>query len=94
MSKLAIAALVILSAVGTANAQYYNSNRGYNSGSNFGYGTGSNSSSHYVQPHINSNGGYTSGHYQTNPNNTTLDNYGTRSNYNPYTGQTGRRNPW
>ncbi|MBS0246699.1 MAG: hypothetical protein JSR61_08765 [Proteobacteria bacterium] len=93
MTKAVLAALAILSAAGSAHAQYYNSNRGYNSGS-FGYGTGSNSSSHYVQPHYNNNGGYTSGHYQTNPNSTTLDNYGTRGNYNPYTGQTGRRNPW
>ncbi len=42
------------------------------------YGTGSNPSSHYVQPHTNSNGTYVGGHYQTNPNNTQLDNYGTR----------------
>ena len=56
-------------------------------------GTGSNPNSHYVQPHVNSNGTYTQGHYQTNPNNTQLDNYSTRGNYNPYTGQYGTRTP-
>jgi hypothetical protein len=57
------------------------------------YGTGSNPNSHYVQPHYNSNGTFTQGHYQTNPNSTQLDNYGTRGNYNPYTGQYGTRRP-
>jgi hypothetical protein len=57
------------------------------------YGTGSNSSSTYVQPHINSNGSYTSGHYRTTPNNTQMDNYGSRGNYNPYNGTYGTRNP-
>jgi hypothetical protein len=56
-------------------------------------GTGSNPSSHYVAPHINSNGSVTSGHYQTNPNNTQLDNYNTRGNVNPYTGAVGTRSP-
>ena len=32
-------------------------------------------------------------HQQTNPNNTQMDNYGTRGNVNPYTGQTGTRAP-
>jgi hypothetical protein len=92
MKKLTLAVLAIFATSSIAHAQYYNSNRNSNSG--FGtYGTGSNPNSHYVAPHYNSNtGGYTGGHYQTNPNNTTLDNYGTRGNYNPYTGQTGRRN--
>jgi hypothetical protein len=62
----------------------------YNGG---GYGSGSNPNSHYVQPHTNSNGTYTSGHYQTNPNSTQMDNYGTRGNVNPYNGATGTRSP-
>jgi hypothetical protein len=55
------------------------------------YGTGSNLNSHYVQPHMTSSGESVSGHYQTNPNSTTLDNYGTRGNVNPYTGAIGHR---
>jgi hypothetical protein len=54
-------------------------------------GTGSNPSSHYVSPHTTSTGTYVSGHYQTNPNGTQLDNYGTRGNVNPYTGAVGTR---
>ena len=58
-----------------------------------GYGTGSNPNSHYVRPYTTHNGTYVGGHYQTNPNNTQLDNYGTRGNYNPYTGQYGTHSP-
>ena len=57
------------------------------------YGTGSNPNSHYVAPRTNSNGTYVGGHYATNPNNTQLDNYGTRGNLNPYTGTYGTRSP-
>ena len=59
----------------------------------FGYGTGSNPNSHYVQPYTTQSGTSVQGHYQTNPNNTQLDNYGTRGNYNPNTGQFGTRSP-
>jgi hypothetical protein len=62
-------------------------------GGTYNYGTGSNPNSHYVSPHTRSDGTYVGGHYQTNPNNTQLDNYGTRGNYNPYTGQYGTRSP-
>jgi hypothetical protein len=91
--KIALCVAALLLTAGAANAQYYGSNRNNSFGSSGGYGTGSNPNSHYVAPSYNSNtGGYTSGHYQTNPNNTTLDNYGTRGNFNPHNGQTGRRN--
>jgi len=46
-----------------------------------------------VSPHTSSNSTYVPGHYATNPNNTQLDNFGTRGNYNPYTGTTGTRSP-
>jgi hypothetical protein len=85
-----ILGMLLVSAMATAaSAQYLNTNRNsLNSGLS---STGSNSSNHYVSPHLNSNGGMTSGHYQTNPNNTQLDNYGTRGNVNPYTGAVGSR---
>jgi hypothetical protein len=57
------------------------------------YGIGSNPNSHYVSPYTTQSGVYHSGHYQTNPNNTQLDNYGTRGNYNPHTGLYGTRTP-
>ena len=50
-------------------------------------------SDHYVTGHMRSNGTYVQGHYQSNPNKTQRDNYGTRGNYNPYTGKRGTKNP-
>lgn len=57
------------------------------------YGYGSNPSGHAVQGYERSNGTYVAPHYQSNPNGSTYDNYGTRGNVNPYTGQAGTRNP-
>lgn len=74
----------------TAFAQFTGQNSLYGSG---GYGTGSNPNSHYVSPYTNSHGTTVQGHYQTNPNHTQYDNYGTRGNVNPYTGAVGTRTP-
>ena len=90
--KIALCVAALLLTAGAANAQYSNSNRSNSFGSTGSFGTGSNPSSHYVAPSVSQQGTYRPGHYQTNPNSTTLDNYGTRGNVNPYTGQTGRRN--
>jgi hypothetical protein len=38
-------------------------------------------------------GTYVQPHYQTNPNSTQLDNYGTRPNYNPHNGTYGTQTP-
>ena len=78
--------------VTAAQAQYGTRSYGSSGGSGL-YGTGSNPNSHYVSPSIDRNGSYRSGHFQTNPNNTQLDNYGTRGNLNPYTGTYGTRSP-
>lgn len=59
------------------------------SGRGFSYGSGSNSGTHYVQPHTNSNGSYTDGYYRTNPNSSRSDNYGSYGNYNPHNGGFG-----
>ena len=94
--KIAVGMAFIALSIGPAAAQLYGNSSGlYGTGSNSSglYGTGSNPNSHYVQPHSNSNGTYTPGHYQTNPNSTQLDNYSTRGNVNPYTGATGTRSP-
>jgi len=88
MKKIALCAAVLAISTIPAAAQFGQQQSGFG-----GYGTGSNPNSHYVQPHINSNGSTTQGHYQTNSNNTQLDNYSTRGNYNPYTGRTGTRTP-
>lgn len=47
----------------------------------------------YVKPHITKDGTYVEGHYRSSPNNTTTDNYSTKGNTNPYTGQEGTVTP-
>lgn len=89
MKSIIVAIGLSVLAIAPAAAQLYGTPP---SGSGL-YGSGSNPNSHYVQPHTNSNGTYTSGHYQTNPNGTQMDNYGTRGNVNPYSGDVGTRAP-
>jgi len=67
MKVLVVALSMLLSCSSLAVAQYYPR----------GYGTGSNPSDHYVNPYTTSGGDYIPGHYQTNPNYTPRDNYGT-----------------
>ena len=87
-----VVALGLLIATGTAALAQYGTMQPSLGGTQ-GYGTGSNPSSHYVSPYTTQSGTFHSGHYQTNPNNTQRDNYGTRGNVNPYTGQVGTRSP-
>lgn len=47
----------------------------------------------YVRGYYKSNGTYVDPHYRSSPNNTTLDNYSTKGNVNPYTGREGTRDP-
>lgn len=51
------------------------------------------SGSHYVAPHTTKNGTYVDGHYQSNPNGTKADNWSTKGNVNPYTGEEGKTLP-
>lgn len=48
----------------------------------------------YVKPHIRSDGTYVQGHVRSRPNNTTVDNWSTRPNVNPYTGREGSADPY
>lgn len=43
----------------------------------------------YVKPRVRKDGRYVDGHHRSGPKRTVDDNYGTRGNYNPYTGQQG-----
>ena len=43
----------------------------------------------YVRGHTRRDGTYVQPHYRTSPNSTRNDNYSTRGNINPYTGQHG-----
>lgn len=45
----------------------------------------------YVRGHYRSNGTYVQPHYRSDPNSTTLDNWSTKGNVNPYTGQYGTK---
>lgn len=43
----------------------------------------------YVQGHFRKDGTYVEPHYRTESNNTKFDNYSTKGNRNPYTGEKG-----
>jgi len=89
MKRWAFALALVIASAGGASAQLYGTQQ--NNGGL--YGSGSNPNSHYVSPYTTQSGTYVAPHYQTNPNNTQLDNYGTRGNQNPYTGQYGTHTP-
>jgi hypothetical protein len=46
---------------------------------------------HQVRGYTRADGTYVAPHMQTNPNATTSDNWSTRGNVNPYTGQAGTK---
>ena len=48
----------------------------------------------YVSGYERRNGTYVETYYRTSPNSTTLDNYSTKPNINPYTGIEGTKNPF
>jgi hypothetical protein len=48
----------------------------------------------HVSGHYRSDGTYVPGHYRSCPNSTTLDNWTTKGNRNPYTSEPGSRSPY
>ena len=56
-------------------------------------GAWTNPDEHEVDGYWKRNGTYVPPHYQTNPNGRLDDNYGTRGNVNPHTGEPGTRSP-
>ncbi len=48
----------------------------------------------HVNGYTRSNGTYVNGYERSSPNSTRLDNYSTKGNTNPYTGQQGSVNPY
>jgi hypothetical protein len=94
--KIVIALMLVLAGAATAAAQYispYGSPRDSSNPGLYGSGSGSNPNNHYVSPHTTPQGTYVAPHYQTSPNSTQMDNYGTRGNQIPHTGQFGTRAP-
>jgi hypothetical protein len=50
--------------------------------------------SHEVRGYTRKDGTYVAPHYQTNPDNSRLNNWSTRGNTNPYTGKPGTIDPY
>lgn len=48
----------------------------------------------YVHGYTTKNGTYVAPHYRSSPDGNVLNNWSTRGNVNPYTGQVGTRNPY
>lgn len=46
-----------------------------------------------VSPYVTRDGTYVQPHFRTNPNSSTYDNWSTRGNTNPFTGQPGYTSP-
>lgn len=97
MRKIFLFLVFVSVTVINVNAQYkkdgtpdmrYNSNRGSYSSPSY-----SNSSSgvRYQSGYIKDNGTYVEPHFKTSTNNTNLDNFSTKENYNPYNGNSGTR---
>lgn len=47
----------------------------------------------YVKGYTKSNGTYVNGYHRSSSNNTQRDNYSTKGNVNPYTGEKGHKTP-
>ncbi len=47
-----------------------------------------------VRGYVKADGTYVAPHYRSAPNSSVSDNYSTRGNYNPYTGQAGKKDPY
>lgn len=47
------------------------------------------SADQYVQGHVRKDGTYVQGYHRSSPDSSTLNNYSTQGNYNPYTGKQG-----
>lgn len=46
-----------------------------------------------VRGHVTKNGNYVPPHHRTSPDKSKANNYGSKGNYNPYTGKTGTKDP-
>lgn len=87
----AVVLALVFAAVATPAYAQYGNNRG---GSGYQtYGSGSNSRSNSVDGYHTNRGTYVQPHQRTNPNNTQLDNYNSRGNYNPHSGSYGTKSP-
>jgi len=49
---------------------------------------------HYVRPYMRKDGTYVGGHYRTNPDKSTSNNWSTKGNVNPFTDRKGYKDPY
>lgn len=89
---IAIAALAALVCAGLAQAKdyHYHAPKPYHAPRTYT----PHSSTVPVRGYMKSNGTYVMPHYQTAPNATKLDNWSSKPNVNPYTGQQGTKDPY
>lgn len=85
MNTSAILAASVLLAVSAP--AFARSGAGHGGGHSYG-------GSHSVSSYTRSNGTYVAPSHATNPNATRSDNWSTRGNVNPYTGQAGTKSPY
>jgi len=106
MRCFAVAVVAALTVSGPAFSQGYNPYGGGTGGQTLGgssqplggYGGSAPSygstGQHEVQGYTRQDGAYVPPHMQTNPNGNASDNWSSRGNVNPYTGQPGTHNPY
>ncbi len=94
MTRKVLAALATFALlVGTAAAGDKKHNNDSSSTYGSTYGTGSNPESTDVSGYTKKDGTYVEPHHRSKANETQYDNWGTKENENPYTGQKGTKTP-
>ena len=89
MSKEHIVAMIAVAAVLASPVSAKGSHGGHSSHSS--QSSHSSGGEHAVHGYTTKNGTYVAPHFQTNPNSTRNDNYSTRGNLNPHTGEEGTK---
>ena len=88
--SLAVASTIALATFGVATAR---GGGGHGGGHSSSHSSSSHVSTgdHYVHSYTRKDGAVVQGHHATDPNGTRDDNYSTRGNVNPYTGEPGTK---
>lgn len=93
---LAITAVLVFAASSVAFAKgggHSHSSSSHSHSSSYRAPSSSSNSSVYVKGYTTNNGTYVAPHYRTTPDNTQMNNWSSKPNVNPYTGQEGTKTP-